>query len=216
MGGQGSGRRSLYNGKITTEDVCSFSVKQLASKGLFSGKSEAIVDLMRYHKPYDKILVHSWQICISPVCCSDTQNRFHIDLHDGIYIERTPCNFGSTRPWFLCPQCARRKGILFIVKIRGYKEIIGKIACRTCHKLPYASQLEGEFDRACRQVRITQRRLGNRQWQNDMEPLFPKPKGMHRKTYMNILARVENSFETSREGWAKRGMRISPIHQLIE
>lgn len=50
-----------------------------------------------------------------------------------IVIAETPCNFGGTRKWFLCPDCGRRCGVLYIKK---------NIACRTCFDLTYACQYE--------------------------------------------------------------------------
>jgi hypothetical protein len=47
-------------------------------------------------------------------------------------IERTPCNLGGSRHWFICPVvgCGRRVAILY----GG-----GIFACRQCHRFAYAS-----------------------------------------------------------------------------
>lgn len=55
-----------------------------------------------------------------------------------ITITTTPCHFGRTRRWFLCPMkkdgvlCKKRVAILYL------KE--GIFGCRHCHHLTYASQ----------------------------------------------------------------------------
>jgi hypothetical protein len=55
-----------------------------------------------------------------------------------VRIERTPCNLGGSRHWFICPAvgCGRRAAILY----GG-----GNFACRRCHQLAYA-----QFTRGCR------------------------------------------------------------------
>ena len=44
----------------------------------------------------------------------------------------TPCNYGGSRPWFLCPGCDRRAAILYV---EG-----GRLLCRPCLGLSYPSQ----------------------------------------------------------------------------
>lgn len=52
-----------------------------------------------------------------------------------IKLEKTPCNFGGYRFWFICPLeiegeiCGRRVGILY------YKN--GVFGCRKCQEVPY-------------------------------------------------------------------------------
>lgn len=76
-----------------------------------------------------------------------------------ILIDRTPCQFGGTRPWFRCPSCGRRSRFLY--------EMGSTYICRLCSRLTYAScqrtrdfisesqraeekypELEGKFKRA--------------------------------------------------------------------
>src|SRR5215472_1990244 len=55
-------------------------------------------------------------------------NEGRVDLP--VKIEWTPCNYGGTRPWFLCPRrgCGRRVAILYCDSDFG---------CRTCRRLTY-------------------------------------------------------------------------------
>ena len=57
-----------------------------------------------------------------------------------VAIERTACNLGGSRAWFLCPTCNRRCAILYPVK------------CRLCLGLHYASEYEGKLDRLLRKA----------------------------------------------------------------
>ena len=89
--------------------------------------------------------------------------------------------FGGSRPYFICPgvvngiSCGRR-----VVKLHGSGRYF---LCRHCYRLVYASQSEGDWDRALRRInRIRQRLLGG-------EPgmAFPdRSKGMRRQTYERL------------------------------
>jgi len=52
-------------------------------------------------------------------------------LTQHVSIERNPCNYGGFRAFFLCPQCAQRKRMLYIST---------RITCRSCLKLGYHTQ----------------------------------------------------------------------------
>lgn len=51
-----------------------------------------------------------------------------------ILLTTTSCEFGGKRYWFLCPQCTRRVGILYILD--------EYFVCRICTGLHYKSQSE--------------------------------------------------------------------------
>ncbi len=59
-----------------------------------------------------------------------------------ITLERTRCNVGGRRAWFLCPAqgCRRRVAILFGASI---------FACRHCHKLAHQCQREADERTTC-------------------------------------------------------------------
>lgn len=66
---------------------------------------------------------------------SSTGENFH---QCKVTITTTPCHYGGTRRWFLCPMkkdgilCKKRVVILYL---KG-----GSFGCRHCHHLTYASQ----------------------------------------------------------------------------
>jgi hypothetical protein len=98
-----------------------------------------------------------------------------------IPVERTPCHFGGSRPGFRCPQCDTRVSVLYDA---------GKwFWCRHCTGLPYASQQQGDFDRALAQLDRLRERLGRRL--SPFERLGPwhKPKGMHWRTFWKLATR---------------------------
>ncbi|MEQ1819198.1 MAG: hypothetical protein ABL871_11375 [Terricaulis sp.] len=59
-----------------------------------------------------------------------------------ITIERTPCRFGGWRYYFVCPRLGRRCEVMPLLD--------GEFASREAHAITYASQSEGELDRAYR------------------------------------------------------------------
>jgi hypothetical protein len=95
----------------------------------------------------------------------------------------TECHFGGSRPWFRCAatvngeKCQRRAAKLYIGASPTF-------ACRQCHGLVFASQLETVRFRGLGRARKIRMRLGAAP---DLFGPFPeKPKKMHRKTYEHL------------------------------
>ncbi len=112
-----------------------------------------------------------------------------------VFLERTPCNLGGQRAWFLCPWrgCGRRVAILFGGSI---------FACRQCHELAYQCQRETDDDRAMRRAEKIRLRLG---WEPGIaNPEGSKPKGMHWRTFRALKADHDTFAEESWMGLAKR------------
>ena len=85
-------------------------------------------------------------------------------------LERTPCHYGGSRPWFNCPRCWRRVAVLYL-RSSGF-------ACRHCQRVTYASQSDDAVGRAWRRQAKLEARLGEH-WQ--------RPKGMHHRTRERLL-----------------------------
>ena len=97
--------------------------------------------------------------------------EFVIQNGHKIALEWTDCHLGGKRPWFLCPACGRRCGVMY------------PYACRTCNGLGYKSWVEGKADRALRKAIRHREKFG--QTAGGIAVPFPdKPKGMHWATYM--------------------------------
>ena len=101
-----------------------------------------------------------------------------------VTLERTACNFGGQRSWFLCPArgCGRRSATLYGGRV---------YACRRCYGLAYPSQRQNLSDRASERAERILERLG---WAN-MATIFdsapPRRKGMHARTYQRLAAQFE-------------------------
>lgn len=98
---------------------------------------------------------------------------FDVTLHDGvtrtIRLDRTPCQFGGYRPWFLCPRCGARRGVLVV-----FGDVLG---CRGCLNLGYASEYVPDTDSAAIRLQEFERRY----------PGEKKPKRMWWRTWERIL-----------------------------
>jgi hypothetical protein len=93
-----------------------------------------------------------------------------------VRLDRTPCNYGGERIWFLCPRCNRRAAILYAPGHLFW--------CRRCCQLAYSSQGEGTEDRVREKAEAIRRQLGGvpgLAW-----PFPERPKGMHYRTYERL------------------------------
>lgn len=95
----------------------------------------------------------------------------------GVALTETPCNYGGTRKWFVCPECARRCGVFYIQEM---------IACRKCHDLTYSSQYEHAQDRMLRKLKQIRRATGS---DDDIwGPFGLPPRGMSVKRWKALVA----------------------------
>jgi hypothetical protein len=94
-----------------------------------------------------------------------------------IPLEWTPCRLGGRRPWFLCPEvvedqpCRRRCAVLYFAEW-GFR-------CLSCADLRYASQREGDLERARNRLAAIRQRLGG--------PPLAKPAGRHWSTQLALI-----------------------------
>lgn len=99
-----------------------------------------------------------------------------ITATEWVALEWTPCTFGGSRPWFLCPRCGLRVRKLY--RCRGF------FICRHCGGLGYQSQREDAPWRAARKARKIRRRLGGSP--NLCVPFPDKPPRMRWATYFRL------------------------------
>lgn len=94
-------------------------------------------------------------------------------LECSLQIERTACNYGGSRPWFLCPTCWRRCAVVYFWR--------GHYACRHCNQVAYYSQSEDLMGRMWRKQRKIEAKLID---------CWRKPKGMHWKTCERLRDKI--------------------------
>jgi hypothetical protein len=98
------------------------------------------------------------------------------DIEQVINFDRTPCNYGGYRLWFLCSHCSKRVAVIYIA---------GKyFLCRHCHNLAYDSQYAKGAGQYLKKARKIFAKLGGKG--NLVGYLPEKPKGMHWKTYWRL------------------------------
>ena len=102
-------------------------------------------------------------------------------IPDIVRLEWTPCHYGGSRPWFLCPErgCGRRVAVLYVRST---------LACRHCRQLAYDSQQDSGWRRSINQARVARMKLGGSA--NLTEPLPDRPNGMHWRTYSRLYMRA--------------------------
>lgn len=94
----------------------------------------------------------------------------HID--EVVRLDLTPCNYGGTRPWFLCPKCGRRVGVL----LGG-----PRFWCRHCHNVAYGVENESKLDRLLR--KSEKLRTNVKANPGVARPIMHRPKYMHQRIF---------------------------------
>lgn len=170
MGGIGSGRRSR---RATTSDYDRVDVRHWQREG--------------WLVPAQSFIWQSWVVTVGPSdrdAASDRVSfrpRNHGAEHS-IRLEWTPCNYGGSRVWFLCPRegCGRRVAILYEGR---------QLGCRNCLALVYCSQREPAKYRPLNRAQAIRMKIGG---SADMTEPFPaRPKGMHLRTYRRLHLKAQ-------------------------
>jgi hypothetical protein len=177
MGGIGSGNRSRYGGRATTDDMRSLDVRYWARNGLLRPGYRGSLRWQRRGETVATIGVRAEEGRVILTYRHSSRGSEWKNEEYPVYISRTRCRLAGTRPWFVCPAmgCRRRVALL-------YGDAI--FACRHCHRLAYASTREEAGDRAARRADRIRERLG---W----EPGFLngdgwKPKWMRWRTFSRL------------------------------
>ncbi len=190
MGGMGSGRR-YQGGRSTTEDYRPLDVRKLHKAGLLTAGRGGMWSWYSRGELRASIQVQAedGRVRLTYTATESGERRNYSYL---VRLDWTPCQFGNTRPWFLCPAdgCGRRVAILYGGAV---------FACRHCYRLAYESQRERDYDRLAGRADKIRRRLG---WPvGILNPKgWQKPKGMHWKTFERLNAEHDQLVGASLEG----------------
>jgi hypothetical protein len=117
--------------------------------------------------------------------------EIYFTLRDGrrqqqsVALTSTPCHLGGRRWWFVCPLSGRRVGTLHLPPDGTM------FASRQAHRLGYRSQRIGPLDTAHARLARLYAKL-DAQYHGWLGPPPPRPQGMHRETYLRLLARIED------------------------
>lgn len=108
------------------------------------------------------------------------------DYSQEVPIATTPCNYGKSRPWFVCA-CSRRTTKLYLV---GRMEFV----CRKCTGLAYRSKSLAPEDRLLATIRTLQAKIDPK-GSHDQYDIPERPTGMHQTTYDHITGKLEKAIE---------------------
>ena len=166
--------------KATTEGCLQIDIRKLARDGLLQNGAEHC--LSDRNSKYE-VRIDSEQDRMRFQHGITLLAGFRRLAEDVVAIEWTECNFGGSRPWFLCSGCGRRVAILYGRRIGrdGSKLPIPDrtLKCRQCHDLSYPSQHE-EWDRRMR-------RRAKKTWARIGGEYGSKPTRMHWRTYNRLF-----------------------------
>jgi len=181
MGGPGSGSRYRLDRKTTLEDVKHIDVRALQKSKLLKLGMTGSFQWTRKELPPIRIQFSYQQDYLKLSYRHKADDDWQ--LYEGfIRFDRTPCNYGGERLWFLCPCCSRRVALVYFYR--------ASIQCRHCHNLPYLSQQEGRINRAISR----KHKLGARTFEHyDHGEGWGKPKGIHWKTFNRLKERYWRS-----------------------
>jgi len=183
MGGRGSGYWYRWNAKTTTESQHRIDIRWLKKQGYLWPGAAGILSWTCRNEQTGAIRFHMELSNLVLNYRRRSHNEEWEDVEQVISFDRTPCNYGGKRTWFLCPHCNRRVALLYGA---------GKyFLCRHCYNLTYASQQTQRYERLMEKARAIRKRLGGG---DDLwEPFPDKPKGMHWKTYYRLQKEAEHA-----------------------
>jgi hypothetical protein len=159
--------RWYYNKKATVEEACDLTVFQLKEYGMLerglhtasiitwvernSGKeSQVRVEVNMIGEPYARITY----------AISDGMGNTN-PYDSRIRLITSPCNLRGVRYWFVCPDCGRRVGGLYLAPGERY------FRCRKCNNLTYRSRnrvMMETFAHTSRQIKKLQPEIKRWTW----------------------------------------------------
>ena len=188
MGGFGSGRPSVY-WRSKVENCHDIDVNWLHRNGCLAAARSGTLGWSRNDEEVASIRCWAEENRIVLAYRSRTGDGDWEDVKEPVRIVRTPCRFGGTRPYFICPgvvdgvACGRRVAKLYAD---------GRyFLCRHCNNLTYSCQSEDALSRALRRSNKIRLRLGGQVGMRSDFP--PRPKGMWWRTYTRLWWQANNS-----------------------
>ena len=193
MGGPGSGHHWRWDAKATTDDLLALDVRRLAREGMLRPGRCGTWHWIRRGETVASIYIRAEQGQIALEYRHRSNSEVWVSEKYPVRIERTRCNLGGSRPWFICPVagCGRRVAILYGGDI---------FACRQCHQLVYASSREDAADRAIRKADRIREQLG---WQRGiLNEAGDKPPWMRWKTFDRLSSLHDELFRQALQDFA--------------
>ena len=131
-------------------------------------------------------------------------------LSQDIRLQAVPRYFGGHQWYFACPFTNKLCSVLWLlpgVEKFGSRQTLGRWSA-------YSSQFATEHDRAIFSARHIHYQLGAKGRIAIDDPLPPKPKGMHWRTYDKLAARCERYENIAKNCFLEKVVRLS--NRLLE
>lgn len=178
MGGLGSGRYYRGSGRLTTEETKRIDIRYLKKQNMLRPNRTGSLSWSCGGEPTGNI---NYTMLVDSMILKFRWQHYGSEdwqaVEQTIWFDRTRCNYGGERKWFLCPRCNKRVAILYGADVKFY--------CRHCYQLPYTSQGEDYVDRMQRRADKINLKLDPDDLEGDF---YYKPKGMHQKTFNRLIA----------------------------
>lgn len=190
MGGHGSGRKG---GRPTVESCLTLNLSHLFKSGALK-PGAAISDVLRWTNvrtgqevasvgfeaqlgTEDGLIRLRWT-------STDHRSGEKRQCETSIALTTSLQHFGGRRWYFLCPRTGRRATRLHLPSGAD------AFATQAAHRLGYRSQCQTPYDRAVCQAFKLRERLGDH---NPIGSYVDRPKGMHRRTFERLTARIHRA-----------------------
>jgi hypothetical protein len=195
MGGFGSGRYYRRSERTTCEEVKRIDIRYLRKQNMLRPNTTGSLSWNIGGEPTGDIRYTMYENTM----ILNFRFRRHGEgewesVQQTIWFDRTPCHYGGSRKWFLCPNCDRRVGLLYGSDVL--------FLCRHCYRHPYASQGEDYLDRMSRKLDKLSKILEADEYINDGD--LWKPKGMHWRTFYNLKMAEIDADERSANAFLAR------------
>jgi hypothetical protein len=170
-------------GRATCENCQSLDVRQLHRDGRLLTCQSFPISWRFGDEPYGGIHIRTEpDVVILRFRHQCAEGAYWKLVEQNIPIAWTACALGGQRPWFICTGVAEVRCGHRVAKV--YLGGSPVFACRHCHRLAYASQLDSAFHRDIARAMKIRMQLGGSP--NLCDPFPGKPKGLHQRTYERL------------------------------
>ena len=190
--------RWSYSHRTTTESKLAISISGLNQSNMLEpGRYDLQWKTNGEKIAAVRLTVTSYRTILVSYRLTGCHDSLFQDVSIPVSLTSTPCYLGGERIWFLCPDCNRRVGVLYV---DGHQ-----VSCRHCLRLTYSCQREQPFDRAIRRKQKLNTRLGVKLHGSCLIPI--KKKGRHWRTHDTLLWRLKRADRTLDQQIAKMTLR---------
>ena len=179
MGGPNSGNR-WQSGRATCEGALRIDLAYMRRRGLLVPGRQGGLSWSVGGVPAGNIGYRVHKTCMELIYKSRSGGGDWLDVQDWVHFGFSEQHLGGSRAWFICPKCHQRCGVLY----GG-----NPFRCRKCCGLVHQSTREDGGSRLFSHARKLRQKLGEDGGIDD--PLPPKPKGMHWKTYRRKIDQID-------------------------